>query len=100
MAIKKREAVTKEELERVAELRSKGLTRNQIAEAMGITWWRVMYVVKFLPSDVKKPIIRKKKLYYTKERKTFTDAMPNPFPKWWTDSRGLDHNFYRPRWKK
>lgn len=97
MAIKKREIVSTEDINRVAELRSKGYTRKQIAEAMCTTFARVKYIISFLPKD---KMINEKRIWHTNERRTFTDTMPNPFPKWWCDKHGYDHDFYRPNWKR
>ena len=96
MAIKKRECVTQEDILEVMELRAEGYTRMQIAEILNTTFARVKYVISLLPKEEKDGV---KRVWYTKERKTFTDAMPNPFPKWWCELHGLDHNFYRPLWK-
>ena len=96
MVVKARELVASADIQRVAELRASGLTRMEIAKEMNITFIRVKYIISLLPKREKK---NERVTWYTKERKTFTDAMPNPFPKWWCDLHGLDHNFYRPKWK-
>lgn len=96
MAVEKKGVVSQDEINRVAELRSKGLTRMQIAKAMCISFVRVKYIITFLPKETKEI---SKVVWYRKERTTCTDTMPNPFPKWWCDLHNLDHNFYRPNWK-
>jgi transcriptional regulator len=75
----------------VVELRNKGYTRQDIAKEMNTSLNHIRYIISLLPKISRK--------WYRKERKTFTDAMPNPFPKWWCIKHGLDHNFYRPEWK-
>ena len=75
----------------VVELRNKGYTRQDIAKEMNTSLNHIRYIISLLPKTSRK--------WYRKERKTFTDAMPNPFPKWWCIKHGLDHNFYRPEWK-
>lgn len=87
-----RKAVSPEDIERVLELRAQGLTRREVAEVMGIKKRRVRYIISLKPRSDKP-----RKVWYRKERETFTDAMPNPFPKWWCEQHNLDHNFYRPK---
>jgi hypothetical protein len=88
----KRTFMTEENRQRVIELRNKGHSRQDIADELGITLNHVRYIISQLPKTSRK--------WYRSERTTFTDAMPNPFPKWWCNKHGLDHNFYRPNWKK
>lgn len=95
MVMKAREIVTTEEIHQVVELRNQGYTRMQIADAMQTTFARVKYIISLLPKDKTITTMH----WYSSERKTFTDTMPNPFPKWWREKHGLDHNFYRPKWK-
>lgn len=84
--------VTPEDLEKVGELRARRLSRVNIATIMGVSFAHIKYIISLLPKTPRK--------WFCKERKTFTDAMPNPFPKWWCKKHNLDHNFYRPEWKK
>lgn len=85
--------VTKEDIERVSKLRARGLSRAEIAVNMGVSIAHIKYII------ARFRIMIKKRVWYRKERTTVTDAMPNPFPKWWCDKHNLDHNFYRPKWK-
>lgn len=85
--------VTPEVIERVSELRARGLSRAKIAEEIGVSVVHIKYIIS------RYRIMMKKRIWYRAERTTFTDAMPNPFPKWWCDLHNLDHNFYRPKWK-
>jgi transcriptional regulator len=84
--------LTEEDKQMVIELRNKGFTRQDIARELNTSLNHVRYIISLLPKTSRK--------WYRKERTTFTDAMPNPFPKWWCEKQGLDHNFYRPNWKK
>jgi hypothetical protein len=86
--------VSKEHLQLVAELRESGYTRREIAQKIGVTFNHIRHLIDCLP----KPNEEQRK-WYRKERLTCTDAMPNPFPKWWCDKHNLDRNFYRPKWK-
>ena len=97
MVMKTREVVTQCVMDDVVRLRAEGYTRLQIAEALNTTFARVKYIISLLP---KTDICKTKKVWYKRERYTITDAMPNPFPKWWCDKHNLDHNFYRIGWKK
>jgi hypothetical protein len=86
-----RRLVADKDKELVVELRNKGYTRQDIARIMDTSLNHIRYIFSLLPKVSQK--------WYRKERETFTDAMPNPFPKWWCEKHGLDHNFYRPKWK-
>lgn len=85
--------VTPEQIERVSELRSRGFSRAYIAKDIEVPIDHIKYIIS------RYRLILKKRVWYRKERRTFTDAMPNPFPKWWCDKHNLDRNFYRPKWK-
>ena len=88
-----RKAVSHEDIRKVSELRAKGLSRAEIAEEMSMSLRHIKYIISRCKES------QQKRVWYTKERTVFTDAMPNPFPKWWCKQQGLDHNFYRPKWK-
>lgn len=94
-AVRDWRGVTQRDKERVAKLKAKGYSRKQMAEALGISPQRVMYIVSLLP---KKAV--KREFYYRKERTTCTDCIPNPFPQWWCDKHNIDRNFYRPNYKE
>jgi hypothetical protein len=91
--------VRPEDIAAVARLRECGHPHKNIAELLHLSLNRVKYLVSLVPKPPKdnKELTRK---WYRKERKTFTDSMPNPFPKWWCELHNLDHNFYRKEWKE
>lgn len=97
MAINKN--VRPEDIAAVARLRECGHSYKDIAEILHLSLSRVKYLISFLPKKPKENADQPRK-WYTKERKKFTDTMPNPFPKWWCELHNLDHNFYRPEWKE
>jgi hypothetical protein len=86
--------VSPEDAEKVRELRGRGLSRKEIADRLQMSFYRIRYIISLYHLSN-----RKKRVWYRAERKTFTDAMPNPFYKWWCEEHNLDHNFYRPKWK-
>ena len=91
--------VRPEDIAVVARLRECGHSCKAIAEILQLSPIRVKYLISFLPKQKREPKDTPRK-WYRKERKKFTDTMPNPYPKWWCELHNFDRNYYRPNWKK
>lgn len=91
--------VTLSDIATVAKLRELGHSYKDIEEILKITHNRVKYLISFLPKKPRENADQPRK-WYTKERKKFTDTMPNPYPKWWCALHNFDRNYYRPNWKR